>query len=145
MDILEYVEKAVKQGKNCHVDFKTNTICVGREKVMKEGETKYDIDFAKCDDPMGELQRLFEVYKYSMPSAREEKKRRGYFRALDMDDIPDDRLVNAVERSIARARLEVWFLCSKLSGCLTWNPEWGSFFWQSEQYPELIVLKEWLL
>ena len=142
MNILEYVQRNVQQGKRCFVDFKTNTVRVGNKKIIKEGESEYDLS-TPCDNPLDELQKLFALYKYSLPSAREERKRKGYFKALSMDDIPDEKLMLAEDRSLAKARLEVWFLCAKLNGTLKWNPEWGSFFWQSQEYPELIVLKDW--
>ncbi len=145
MDILDYVEKAVKQGKSCYVNFKTNTIRIGRKTIMKDGETEYDISFAKSEDPVKELHKLYEMYKYSIPSAKEESKRKGYFTALAMDDISDERLVTAVERSLAKARLEVWFVCAKLNNSLIWNSDQNTFFWQSDKYPELIVLKDWLM
>ena len=46
-------------------------------------------------------------------------------------------------RLIAQAKLEGFVLCAVLAGLLKWNPLYGNWFWQSQRYTKLVLLKEW--
>ena len=97
-------------------------------------------------DLLFELEVLYRVYKYSLPSERSDNKRRKYFKALPIEEIEDEQLMTAERREYSRAVLEGFVLCMIVSGKLVWDEEImnGKWFWQSDIEPDLVVLRSWV-
>lgn len=82
-----------------------------------------------------QLEKLYEIYKFSYPDGTKSR----YFKGYNFEDIPDDELVKAVPRSVAKEAIEA---------CLE-NIKWDEstmgdgWFWQSEVHPELVLLRKW--
>lgn len=90
-----------------------------------------------------ELERLYETYKFSVPTESETKMRRPYFKALPIEQIPVKLLCNGIDRTEAREALETTLLYGILNGSIRWeNPE--HWFWQSSQDRDFVILKKWV-
>lgn len=145
MSIYADLVKRVSEGETFSINFEKRTMKVGKEKVIDEGN--YDTTkqlITSTYDPLDVIEVLYTNYKYSLPSERSESRRKQYFKALSIEEIPDERLFNTERREVARARLEGYVLCSILNGDLTWDETWGSWFYQSKIDPDLVLLKKWI-
>lgn len=146
MTIYNELIKRISEGETFSINFEKRTMKVGKEKVIDEG--KYDTTkqlIISTYDPLDVIEVLYTNYKYSLPSERSESRRKQYFKALSIEEIPDERLFNTERREVARARLEGYILCSILNGDLTWDETWGSWFYQSKIDPDLVLLKKWMM
>lgn len=146
MSIYADLVKRVSEGETFNINFEKRTMKVGKEKVIDEG--KYDTTkqlIISTYDPLDVIEVLYTNYKYSLPSERSESRRKQYFKALSIEEIPDERLFNTERREVARARLEGYVLCSILNGKLTWDEAWGSWFYASKIDPDLVLLKKWIM
>ena len=145
----ELIER-VDNGERFHIDFEKRNMKVGKEYLIKDGqydESKYrlhgsDINLG-IDIELRIIEDLYHQYKYSTPSERSENKRRKYFKALPIDELSDAELVCGEPREVMQCVLEGHILCCILSGDLTWQDKWGSFFYQGKD-PDFILLKKWI-
>lgn len=150
MTIFQELVERVSNGETFHIDFEKRTMKVGKDFLIKNGE--FDTSRGlfnpnrepwRMDTILATIDALYERYKYSVPSKRSESKRKTYFKALPMDEIADEDLVMK-RREIAQCRLEGFILCMILEGRFIWNEEWGTFFWQSQEDPDLVILRKWI-
>lgn len=147
MEIFNELVQKVSDGKTFYINFETKTLKVGKTYLVKNSEyDKERLGWVKVDQctVMETIERLYNEYKFSLPSERSDSKRRTYFKALPIEEIPDSKLFNAERREVARARLEGYILCSVLYGNLTWDESWGSWFYQSSNDPDLVILRSWI-
>ncbi len=147
MEIYNELINRVQEGETFYVNFEEKTLKVGKDYLIKNGE--YDKESlgwkpVSTNDVLKTIERLYEMYKYSLPNERSDSKRRKYFKALPIDEMPDNKLFNAERREIAQAKLEGYILCSILYGNLIWNTDWGTWFWESNNDPDLVILKKWI-
>ena len=146
---LELLER-VSNGESFHIDFEKRSMKVGSDYLIKEGE--FDESKELVSGPydiktiLYMIENLYKDYKYSLPSERSDNKRRKYFKALPMEEITDEQLMTAERREFSQAALEGFVLCMIVSGQLTWDKEvmQGKWFWQSNNDPDLVVLKSWI-
>jgi hypothetical protein len=147
MEIFNELVQKVSDGKTFYINFETKTLKVGKTYLVKNGEyDKERLGWVKVDQctVMETIERLYNEYKFALPSERSDSKRRTYFKSLPIEEIPDSKLFNAERREVARARLEGYILCSVLYGNLTWDESWGSWFYQSSNDPDLVILRSWI-
>ena len=151
MTIYEELIERVSNGETFHIDFEKRTIKVGKEKIVDNEEYDKGKNLIQIDDDRGfeyimkTIYQLYLNYKYSIPSERSDSKRKKYFKALSIDEIPDHMLFNAERREVAQAKLEGFILCSVLIGKFYWQEErLGKWFWQSKGDPDLVILKKWI-
>lgn len=151
-----YVELVarVDNGEPFSIDFEKRNMKVGKEYLIKNGE--YDKSREVFDMGHREiyslyvalhmLRKLYENYKYSLPSERSDSKRKKYFKALPIESIPDDKLLIAERRETAQARLEGFILCAIITDQFKWDEEimGGKWFYQSEKDPDLVLLRSWI-
>lgn len=152
MTIFNELVERVSDGETFHIDFEKQTMKVGKETLIKNGE--YDtgrtlIQFEDGHDELGFImKRIYELYlnyKYSLPSERSDNKRKKYFKALPIEEIPDYMLFNACRREEAQAMLEGFILCATITGKLYWKEErHGKWFWQSKGDSDLVILRKWI-
>ena len=150
---LELIER-VSNGETFHIDFEKRNMKVGNDYLVKESEFDETRELLgesfgnvhNLTDLLFELECLYRVYKYSLPSERSDNKRRKYFKALPMEEITDEQLMVAERRECSRAVLEGFILCMIVSGQLVWDEEVmnGKWFWQSKYDPDLVVLRRWV-
>ena len=147
MTIYEELVKGVEEGKNFYVNFSKRRMKVGHKVLVDKGEwnNKKDlgVEHLSLEECLTEIEELFADYKYSVPSGRSEMKYKKYFKALTMEELPQESILNVGSRDIAQAKLEGFILCHILNGTLYWESE-DKWFWKSQKYPELVILKEWI-
>lgn len=154
MSIYEELINRVSDGESFHIDFEKRNMKVGKDFLIKEGkyeETRELLgkSFGNVRDLMDllfELECLYKVYKYSLPSERSDNKRRHYFKALPMEKITDEQLMVAERREYSQAVLEGFVLCMIVRGQLVWDEKImnGKWFYQSELDPDLVLLRSWV-
>lgn len=150
MTIYEELVQRVSSGEAFRIDFEKQTMKIGKQKLVKNGE--YDEDrtlmtkeLLETSDVLSFIEELYAVYKYSLPSERADSKRRKYFKALSMNEITDEQLFVAKNREVAQAKLEGFILCSILEGHFMWDEEeHGKWFYQSKNDPDLVILRKWI-
>ena len=142
MTIYEELIERVSDGETFHIDFEKRTMKVGKDFLIKDVQPKepYSMKFV-----LQFIEHLYRIYKYSLPSERSDSKRRMYFKALPMEEIPDEELFRAERREIAKAKLEGYILCMILDGRFVWDEEkMGKWFWQSGTDTDLVILRKWI-
>ena len=120
---------------------------VGKDWIIKNGE---------CDigrilygrNPISikeEIENMYHDFKYSCPSERSDSKRKGYFKALPIDELTDEQMIFSLPREWAQARLEGYILCAIMMNYLKWEDlTVEKWFWQSDNDGDLIILKQWI-
>ena len=91
-----------------------------------------------------ELENLYHAYKYSIPTEKENQKRKPYFKALPIEKLPSEALFNGVNREVAREQLELTLLMGILNKSIVWEDD-KKWFWQSQRDGDFIILKEWVV
>lgn len=128
---------------------------VGKDYLIKDGEfdeTRKPLycsefhELQNLDGILCNVEQLYKRYKYSLPSERNDNKRRHYFKALPMEEITDEQLIVAERREVSQAALEGFVLCMIVSGQLVWDEEimQGKWFWQSKNDSNLVLLRSWV-
>lgn len=141
----------VYNGEKFHIDFEKRDMKVGNEYLIKDGiydTNKYILSTSKekrsLSSTLTVIEELYYDYKYSVPSERSESKRRKYFKALPVDQLTDEQLVDGELREIAQCVLEGDILIDILMGTLYWDEElMGKWFYQGKD-PDFILLKKWI-
>lgn len=88
------------------------------------------------------IKYLYDDYKNSVPKEMDIDSK--YFKAKPYKDLTLNDLVNGEDRYRARQKLESFIVFIKVfrkEDILAWFED--RFFWQSEEDPELILLKSW--
>ena len=149
MTIYEEFIERVHNGESFNVDFENRTIKVGKTKLVDNGE--YDKSRSPFKDVrlntngvLEAIEYFYHDYKHSLPSERNDGKRKRYFKALSMGELSDENLMVAERREIAQAKLEGFILCMILTGQFKWTEDMGKWFWQSKQDNDLVILKRWV-
>lgn len=140
---MNYTElrKKVERGAKFSIDFKKRTLKVnGRMYNVRED--------TECNPPDGtdamtHATSLYEVYKHSIPSERSDKCK-SYFKALPYEEIDDLHMLYGTRREPARFALEFFLLKMFATNVITWQSEWGSWFWQSPADKDFVILREWV-
>lgn len=144
--IYQELLERVEQGECFSINFESRNMKVGKYYLVKNGELAEgrEIGLFSPDNLLMEvIECLYKEYKFSTPSERSDK-RTGYFKALSVHELTDAQLICGSNREYARAKLEGYILCAVLSGFLKWNDNWGTYFWQSKEDPDLVILKQWI-
>lgn len=150
MTIYEELIEKVSNGETFHIDFEKQTMKVGKQKLIDNG--KYDENRVLIDTSMYPnvhvvlhiVELLYNNYKHSLPSERSDSKRKKYFKALSVEELTDEQLMLADRREVTQAALEGFILCTVLNGAFSWSDEMGSWFWQSVNDSDLVILKSWI-
>lgn len=144
MKYSELREK-VEHGARFSIDFKKRTLKVSGKNIEIDDNDFYDsgLDY---DVPtiMADTERLYYIYKHSIPSERSERRQRNYFKSMPYKELTDEELCYGQHRETARFDLEFYILRALQLGRLTWQKEWGSWFWQSDEDKDLVILREWV-
>ncbi len=142
--IFEKAVTAVENGEKFKVDLVKRNLSIGREYLIKNGKYEGKLAPFSCFS-IGTLEDLYEVYKHSRPSERNDNKKRRYFMALGLDELSEEDMLYGSDREIAQLRLELYFLIWILSGLFVWDEEsMGKWFWQSQHDKDLVILREWV-
>lgn len=143
------IVKKVMNGSKFYVNFKERSVRVDGKLVVKDGDFGEDTyenvgDFS-LKGTLSTIEELYNEYRHSIPSERSESHRKCYFRALKEKELDDNDMMYGESREVSRARLETYVLEAICRGWLYWDEtKMGSWFWQSEKYKSLIILREWV-
>lgn len=132
----EDLERRVEGGARFRISFEKRSLHInGKPADFGEAlETEFSFE---------RLENLYRRYRHSLPGERDNVKR-SYFLALNEEDLSDEDILYGERRYIARFRLEFYVLCAIVSGALTWDESWGSYFWQSQVHKSLVILRSWI-
>lgn len=144
-----YVVQQIRQGAKFRVDFAKRTLWLNGKRVIDHGE--YDTDkYAFHPALFSEkhiiecAENLYSRYYNSLPSERNDHKRKRYFLALDERELSDNDMLYGESREVAQGELEIFILLRLMDCSLKWNDEWGKWYWQSTNYPTFIILRQWI-
>lgn len=148
MTIYNYLVTSVQEEtKQFRIDLKKKSLRVGKKQIIENGKIVDENFTVFIDDKeqhsYEKIEQLYTLYKCSIPQEKTYGNK-PYFKAVSIKDLKDEELVLNEQRTIAQAMLEGYILCAGLQGTLKWEDE-NKWFWQSEKYKDLIVLKEWVL
>lgn len=145
--IYDNAMAAAAYGENVNINLLTKTVKIGNQVVINngkyEGELGIDLSaYETSEQLLSYLEELYERYKHSVPSEKE-TSRRNYFYALKEKDMSDEDMMFGESRNRARVDLELTFLAMTLTGALTWDDSWGTYFWQSKKDRDFAILRSW--
>ena len=154
MTIYEELVKRVDAGETFNIDFETRTMKVGKQILINNGEylnkrklinlEELILSEVNIESILRRIENLYKIYKLSLPSERSDSKRKKYFKALSIEEITDEELMIAEKRETAQAKLEGFVLCAVIEGKFTWDDDMGSWFWQSKNDSDLVILRSWI-
>ena len=101
----------------------------------EDGRGKHQPSAISHQTSIEELEAAYAVYKHSIPSERT-MHRTARFYALPESELSDDDMLYGMPREEAERELE-----KALQGFAM--PEGSGWFWQSENDPDLVVLRSW--
>ena len=118
MSIYSELIERVDNGERFHIDFEKRNMRVGKEYLIKDGEYDtskelFGIKIYSLQVALHMIRDLYKSYKHSLPSERSDSKRRKYFKALTIDELPDDQLMIAGRRETAQAAFWEYKDCGK--------------------------------
>ena len=145
--IYEELLSRVEQGEKFKINFEQRSMKVGKDWLIKNGECEVGrILYGKNPITIKEqIEQMYRDFKYSCPSERSDSKRKGYFKALSVDELTDEQMIYGENRELMQCKLEGFILCAVLMGHLKWEDlTEEKWFWQSKTEPDLIILKQWI-
>lgn len=144
MDLYRKLLEEVEQGSRFDVDFKNKKLKINRKEYDVQSLDRDELGVGKLDtkEVLEVLEKLYEKYKYSIPSERSEAKRRKYFYALPVDELSIEQMCVGLAREYAQAQLEAWLLFNMVVGNFKWTDDLGKWYWHGRD-KDLIVLKGW--
>lgn len=140
MKYSELLDK-VSRGASFSIDFKKRTLKVSGKMYNISEDTEVKVPSGA--DVMTLATGLYEDYKQSIPSERSERCK-SYFKALPYEEIDDEHMMYGMRRESARFTLEFFLLKMIATKVITWQSDWGSWFWQSPADKDFVILREWV-
>lgn len=132
--------KRVENGEKFFINLEKRTLRLNGKIIPLE-----EIEMPEYEsDVITEIERRYQTFKHSVPSERSESHRKKYFRALPEKSLSDEDMMYGEQREIARCSLELFILVAIVNGILTWQEDWGTWFWQSSSDKDLILFRQWI-
>ena len=145
--IYKTVLESIINGAWFRIDFKSRTLVVNRKRIINNGVYDGNLGIEKTADApsfLKEVERLYGLYKHSVPSERSVGKQHLYFKALSEPELTDEDMLYGQGREVNQFKLEMYILCQLIYG-FVWNERtMGKWFWQSKQDKDLVILRNWL-
>lgn len=143
--IYQNAIRAVAEGAKFLVNFQERSFKLAGEYIIKNGQFEGELGVELCDTDkcLEQIEKLYCEYKYSVPSERSESRSKRYFKALMESELTDNAMLYGEHRETAQVSLELYVLCQILNG-FKWNESMGSWFWQSKNDKDLVILKCWV-
>lgn len=138
--------QAVDDGANFKVDFPSRSLKLSGQYIIHDGQYKGPLGVPPCsrEEFFTTVECLYQRYKHSIPSERSESKSHHYFTALPEKSLSDEAMLYGQRRDKAQIELELYVLCQILNG-FQWNPDtMGTWFWQSKEDKDLVILRSWV-
>ena len=142
MELYDEIINSVSSGSVFNVDLKKKALQLDKNNVPLDN---INVNISSSEDMLSTIHKLFERYKYSVPSERSEGKRRRYFKALKLSEIEYDDFMFGEGRDTAQIKLELYVLLSSIYHKDFWEEIFKEqFFYQSDKDKDLIILKDWV-
>ena len=142
MELYDEIINSVSSGSVFNVDLKKKVLQLDKNNVPLGN---ISVNISSSEDMLSTIHKLFERYKYSVPSERSEGKRRRYFKALKLSEIDYDDFMFGEGRDTAQIKLELYVLLSSIYYKNFWEEIFKEhFFYQSDKDKDLIILKDWV-
>ena len=142
MELYDEIINSVSSGSVFNVDLKKKVLQLDKNTVPLDN---INVNISSSEDMLSTIHKLFERYKYSVPSERSEGKRRRYFKALKLSEIDYDDFMFGEGRDTAQIKLELYVLLSSIYHKDFWEEIFKEqFFYQSDKDKDLIILKDWV-
>ena len=142
MELYDEIINSVSSGSVFNVDLKKKVLQLDKNNVPLDN---INVNISSSEDMLSTIHKLFERYKYSVPSERSEGKRRRYFKALKLSEIEYDDFMFGEGRDTAQIKLELYVLLSSIYHKNFWEEIFKEhFFYQSDKDKDLIILKDWV-
>ena len=137
-DLLERVDRGAK----FNINLVEKTLKIDGKEIVLVGTLIEKDDLIRIgitpSNSIEIIEQLYANYKRSVPSAHHNGNK-PYFKADNVEDLNDEEIAFNWNRNCAQAALEGYILL----GGLIWGND-DHWFWQSESYPSLVVLREWI-
>ena len=145
MTLYELLVQHSQEGSDkIHINLCNKTIKVGRTVIIDSGQViknkVFGNDFTELLTEELDIDELYEQYKYSMPSERD--NRRHYFKALSASQLTDEQLVTGIPRLEARIRLEAYVLLASIVGKIKWSNQ-NHWYWIGKD-KDFVVLRKYI-
>lgn len=142
MELYDEIINSVSSGSVFNVDLKKKVLQLDKNNIPLDN---INVNISSSEDMLSTIHKLFERYKYSVPSERSEGKRRRYFKALKLSEIEYDDFMFGEGRDTAQIKLELYVLLSSIYHKDFWEEIFKEhFFYQSDKDRDLIILKDWV-
>ena len=142
MELYDEIINSVSSGSVFNVDLKKKVLQLDKNNIPLDN---INVNISSSEDMLSTIHKLFERYKYSVPSERSEGKRRRYFKALKLSEIEYDDFMFGEGRDTAQIKLELYVLLSSIYYRNFWEEIFKEqFFYQSDKDRDLIILKDWV-
>lgn len=142
MELYDEIINSVSNGSVFNVDLKKKVLQLDKNNIPLDN---INVNISSSEDMLSTIHKLFERYKYSVPSERSEGKRRRYFKALKLSEIDYDDFMFGEGRDTAQIKLELYVLLSSIYYKNFWEEIFKEqFFYQSDKDRDLIILKDWV-
>lgn len=142
MELYDEIINSVASGSVFNVDLKKKVLQLDKNNIPLDNMS---VNISSSEDMLSTIHKLFERYKYSVPSERSEGKRRRYFKALKLSEIEYDDFMFGEGRDTAQIKLELYVLLSSIYHKDFWEEIFKEhFFYQSDKDRDLIILKDWV-
>ena len=142
MELYDEIINSVSSGSVFNVDLKKKVLQLDKNNVPLDNMS---VNISSSEDMLSTIHKLFERYKYSVPSERSEGKKRRYFKALKLSEIDYDDFMFGEGRDTAQIKLELYVLLSSIYYKHFWEEIFKEhFFYQSDKDRDLIILKDWV-
>lgn len=142
MELYDEIINSVSSGSVFNVDLKKKVLQLDKNNIPLDN---ISVNISSSEDMLSTIHKLFERYKYSVPSERSEGKRRRYFKALKLSEIDYDDFMFGEGRDTAQIKLELYVLLSSIYYKHFWEEIFKEhFFYQSDKDRDLIILKDWV-
>ena len=142
MELYDEIINSVASGSVFNVDLKKKVLQLDKNNVPLDN---INVNISSSEDMLSTIHKLFERYKYSVPSERSEGKRRRYLKALKLSEIEYDDFMFGEGRDTAQIKLELYVLLSSIYYKNFWEEIFKEqFFYQSDKDKDLIILKDWV-
>ncbi|MBO4870393.1 MAG: hypothetical protein J5565_00225 [Muribaculaceae bacterium] len=147
-DIFTSTLDAVKNGAEVTVSLTDHSLAVDGKVLIDHGRWEGELGVAVTGEAsaLTMIEDAYASYESSVPEYAGNDHSR-WFYARSEDELSDKELVMGQDRPLARCRLELLVLSFILNRSLTrCGPSMrGKWFWQSDKYPRLVILTEWLM
>lgn len=142
MELYDEIINSVASGSVFNVDLKKKILQLDKNNIPLDN---ISVNISSSEDMLSTIHKLFERYKYSVPSERSEGKRRRYFKALKLSEIDYDDFMFGEGRDTAQIKLELYVLLSSIYYKNFWEEIFKErFFYQSDKDKDLIILRDWV-